>query len=211
MHAVNSEHLLKTEGRVVLKNNRHGKSAVLTHDDYSKIRKKVRSKKYKLLVDIAWFTGERIGALCQLKISDCYDDNFTPRSHINFQARTRKASPSGKRRTRQLKAHSTLVEPLRGYKPNASISEYIFHDRSGTSHIGSIWCDRILRSAVERAALEAKGISWHSFRRTFATRLHRSGVSIYVISKMLDHADVRTTQEYIDVFEDQIEGAIEVL
>ncbi|BAY85993.1 integrase family protein [Calothrix parasitica NIES-267] len=194
-----------------MKNNRHGKSAILTYSDYSKIRKQVRSKKYKLLIDLGWFTGERIGALCQLKISDCYDDKLISRSHINFKARTRKASPSGKRRTRQLKAHSTLIESLQAYKPDTNISEYIFHGRDGVDHITTRWCDKILRAAVERAGLEAKGISWHSFRRTFATRLHRSGVSIFVISKLLDHSDVRTTQEYIDVFEDQIEGAIEAL
>lgn len=194
-----------------MKNNRHGKASVLSKEDYSKIRKQIRSKKYKLLIDIAWFTGERIGALCQLKISDCYDDNLKPRELINFQARTRKASPTGKNRTRQLKMHSTLLEALQGYTPSTETSDYVFHDRSGDSHISPRWADKILRAAVERAGLEAKGISWHSFRRTFATRLHKAGVSIFVISKMLDHSDVRTTQEYIDVFSDQIEGAIEAL
>lgn len=193
-----------------MKNNRHGKAAILSKEDYSKIRKQVRSKKYKLLIDIAWFTGERIGALCQLKISDCYDDNLQPRDYINFQARTRKATPSGKQRTRQIKAHSILIEALQGYNPNLDC-EYIFHNRSGEKHITPRCADKILRSAIERAGLEAKGISWHSFRRTFATRLHKAGVSIFVISKMLGHSNVRTTQEYIDVFEDQIEGAIEAL
>lgn len=195
---------------MILKNNRHGKSAVLSHDDYFKIRKQIRSKKYKLLVDIAWFTGERIGALSQLKISDCYDDNLQPRKLINFQARTRKASPSGRRRTRQLTTHSSLLAALEAYKPNLEF-EYLFHDRSGEGHITPRWCDRVLRAAVERANLSAKGISWHSFRRTFATRLHRNGVGIYTISKILDHSDVRTTQEYIEVDNDQIEGAIEAL
>ena len=193
-----------------MKNNRHGKAAILSQEDYSRIRKQVRSKKYKLLIDIAWFTGERIGALCQLKISDCYDDKLQPRKHINFQARTRKATPNGKRRTRQLATHSTLIESLQGYNPNLDF-EYLFHDRSGQSHITPRWCDRILRSACERAGLTPKGISWHSFRRTFATRLHRNGVGIYTISKILDHSNVRTTQEYIDVNQDEIHGAIEAL
>lgn len=206
-----SELYLKIKGSRKLKNNRHGKAAILSKEDYSKIRKQIRSKKYKLLIDIAWFTGERVNALTQLKISDCYDDNLNSRTYINFQARTRKATPSGKRRTRQLKTHSTLLEALQGYNPNREVSEYLFPDRSGESHISPRWADKILRDAVERAGLGAKGISWHSFRRTFATRLHRAGISIFVISKMLDHSNVRTTQEYIDVFEDQIEGAIEAL
>ena len=194
-----------------MKNNRHGKAAILSKEEYSKIRKQTKSDKYKLLIDIAWFTGERINALTQLKISDCYDDNLKPRNYINFQARTRKASPKGIKRTRQLKAHSILIEALKGYMPDRNTSEYLFHNRSGEGPITVRWSDKILRASIERAGLSAKGISWHSFRRTFATRLHRAGVSIFVISKMLDHSDVRTTQQYIDLFEDQIEGALEAL
>ena len=193
-----------------MKNNRHGQAAVISESDYSKIRKQVRSQKYKLLIDFAWFTGERIGALSQIKINDVYSLERSPRRYITFQAQTRKASPDGKKRTRQLIMHSTLRESLQSYKPNFDC-DWVFPDREGANHISVRWLDKVLRAAVERAGLTAKGISWHSFRRTFATRLHRNGVAIYTISKILGHADVRTTQRYIEVNEDQIEGAIEAL
>ena len=99
-----------------MKNNRHGQAAIISDNDYSKIRKQIRSKKYKLLLDLAWFTGERWGALVKLKVADIYNSG-TVRNHITFKASTRKASPDGKRQTRQLIVHSTLVEILQGYKP----------------------------------------------------------------------------------------------
>ena len=37
--------------------------------------------------------------------------------------------------------------------------------------------------------------SWHGLKRTFATRLAHKGLDIYKISKLLGHADVRTTQK----------------
>ena len=160
-----------------MKNNRFGQAAIISDYDYSKIRKQIRSKKYKLLLDLAWFTGERWGALVQLKVADVYNDDGTVRSHITFKASTRKASPDGKRQTRQVIVHSTLAESLQGYKPDDDC-EWLFPNRSHDGHITLNWADKDLRAAVERAGLEAKGISTHSTRRTFITKLHRNGVDL---------------------------------
>ena len=193
-----------------MKNNRHGQAAILSNNDYSKIRKYLKSKKYILLIDIAWFTGERIGALIRLKVSDCYDENLKPRETITFQANTRKASPDGSKKTRQLHIHSTLKESLKAYKP-AGDSEFLFHNRSGENHITPRWADKILRSALDAAELTAKGISWHSFRRTFITRLHRKGTDLYTIRRITGHKDLKSLERYVEIDVDQIKGAIEAL
>nr|MCC5640549.1 site-specific integrase [Nostoc sp. CHAB 5844] len=91
-----------------MKNNRNGQAAILTETDYSKIRRHIKSQKYKLLFDLAWYTGERWGALVQLSVEDVYNSDGTPREYINFRARTRKASPDGKRKTRQVPVHPVL-------------------------------------------------------------------------------------------------------
>ncbi len=44
-----------------MKNNRHGQAALITEFEYVKIRSKIDKPKYKLLFDIAKFTGERWG------------------------------------------------------------------------------------------------------------------------------------------------------
>lgn len=193
-----------------MKNNRHGQAAIMSDADYSKIRKQIRSKKYKLLLDLAWFTGERWGALTQLKISDVYNSDGTVRSHITFKANTRKASPDGKRQTRQVIVHSTLSEILQGYKPSTT-SEWLFPNREHDSHITLRWSDKILRAAVERAGLEGKGISTHSTRRTFITKLHRNGVDLYTIKKITGHKDLKSLERYVDIDSDRIKGAIEAL
>jgi integrase/recombinase XerD len=72
-----------------LKTDRHGQACLLSDADYSKIRKQIKSKKYKLLFDLAWYTGERWGALVQLRVEDCYNPSGSPRDYINFRARTR--------------------------------------------------------------------------------------------------------------------------
>ena len=94
-----------------------GQAAVLSDADYSKIRKQIKSRKYKLLWDLAWYTGERWGALVQLRVADVYNEDGTPSECINFRARTRKAKPKKStnstkpkqiRKNRQVPTHPIL-------------------------------------------------------------------------------------------------------
>jgi integrase len=193
-----------------MKNNRNGQSATITDADYSKIRKQIKSKKYKLLLDLAWYTGERWGALVQLTIEDVYNSDGTPREYINFRAVTRKATPDGKRQTRQVPVHPTLGESLGNYKPDED-SIWLFPNRENDGHISLRWADQILRAAVDRAGLSAKGISTHSTRRSFITKLHRNGTDLYTIKKITGHKDFKALERYVEIDSDRVKGAINAL
>lgn len=193
-----------------MKINRNGQAAILSQSDYSKIRKQIKSQKYKILLDLAWYTGERWGALVKLRVEDVYAENLTPREYINFRARTRKASPDGKRKTRQVPLHPVLKESLPGYKPDAN-SQWLFPNRSGEKAISLRWADMILRAAVEKAGLSAKGISTHSTRRSFITNLAKRGVGIATIKKVTGHTDLKTLSRYIEVSDEDVKNAISTL
>ncbi|MBG1263090.1 tyrosine-type recombinase/integrase [Nostoc commune] len=193
-----------------MKNNRNGQAAVLTNADYSKIRKQVKSQKYKLLLDIAWYTGERWGALVKLQLMDCYNIDGTPREYINFRARTRKATPTGERKTRQVPVHSTLAELLTAYKPESD-SMWLFPSREGDKPMGLRWADEILRTAVDIAGLCNKGISTHSTRRSFITNLANKGVNLATIKKITGHTDLKVLSGYIEVTDEDTKRAIATL
>ncbi|AFY43753.1 site-specific integrase [Nostoc sp. PCC 7107] len=201
-----------------MKNDREGQAAILSETDYSKIRKSIRSRKYKLLFDLAWYTGERWGALVQLRIVDVYDDNGTPRDYINFRARTRKASPNSKskanpnakRKNRQVPVHPVLKELLLAYKPDND-SLFLFPCRDGDKPISLRWADAILRTAVEKAGLSAKGISTHSTRRSFITHLAKKGINLATIKKITGHTDLKVLSQYIEVSDDDVREAIATL
>jgi integrase/recombinase XerD len=72
-------------GNFSMKNDRCGKAATLTNNDYSKLRRNIKTPKYKLLLDLAWYTGERWGALIQLRVSDVYNSDGSPRDVITFR------------------------------------------------------------------------------------------------------------------------------
>lgn len=189
----------------------HGQAAIISDADYQKIRKSTRCKKYRLLFDIARYTGERWGALVQLGINDVYDDSWSPRSSITFRARTRKASPNGKRTTRQVPIHPSLLELLEAYRPE-DVSCWLFPSRVDfSSHITLKAADLMFRAAVEAAALGHKGYSTHSTRRTFITRLWEQGVDLHTIQLLTGHSDTKSLVRYIEADPERIKKAIALL
>lgn len=192
-----------------MKNLRSGQSAILSDSEYFKIRREFRSEKYKLLWDLAWYTGERWGALVQLQIKDVYQSNGKPHEYITFRASTRKARPDGKRETRQIPVHKALRDSLLAYKPTSEA--WLFPNRVGEGSINIRLADKILRSAVERAGMEHLGISTHSTRRSFITKLHEKGVDLYTIQKITGHSDLKALGRYVEIGSDRVKGAIAIL
>ncbi len=193
-----------------MKNNRHGQAEILTNSEFYKIRQHIKSKKYKLLLDLAWYTGERWGAITKLKVEDVYNSDGSPRCEITFRAATRKAAPDGVRKTRQLPVHTVLEESLLSYKPEFN-SVWLFPCRDGLKPISFKWADLIFRTAVENAGLATKGISTHSTRRTFITKLHRQGTDLYTIKKITGHQDFKSLEKYVEIDCDRVKGAINTL
>ena len=51
-----------------------------------------------------------------------------------------------------------------------------------------------LKSALKRAGLS--GITWHTFRHTFASRLTRNGEDLVTVKELLGHSTIATTMRY---------------
>lgn len=54
-------------------------------------------------------------------------------------------------------------------------------------------------------------LNFHSLRHTFASWLVQKGVSIYVVSRLLGHADIKTTEIYAHLRRDDLKNATEIL
>jgi integrase/recombinase XerD len=184
-----------------MKNNRFGTASLISDLEFSKIRKKIETPKYKILLDLAWYTGERWGALVQLQINDVYDENI-PREIITFRKNTRK----GKISTRQIPIHPNLKEQLSNYAPKDPV--WMFPNRDGSKHMTLRHAYNIFMTAVESAGLGGKGISTHSTRRSFITKLHSNGVSTFTISKITGHKDLKSLSHYVEVDDNFMKNAI---
>ena len=65
------------------------------------------------------------------------------------------------------------------------------------------------RKAADRAGLE--GFKLHSLRRRFASALIAAGVDIYTVSKLLGHADLKTTMVYAKMGLGTMQAAVNTL
>jgi len=114
--------------------NRCGKAATITPSEYLKIRKQIKTDKYKLLWDLAWYTGERWGAIIQLKVADVYDRTTKPKDTLIFKSITRKHRPDGSAENVEIPVHEALRESLLRFEPQGA-SIWLFPSRCGSKPI----------------------------------------------------------------------------
>ena len=55
------------------------------------------------------------------------------------------------------------------------------------------------------------GATSHSGRKTWLTKLSSKGVGVRVLAEMAGHASIQTTQRYIDVNDDMMRSAAELI
>ena len=180
------------------KNNRNGQAEILSDAELDRIFKQLKSRDHKLFFSIARYTGERFGAIAKLKISDVYDSTCRVLPEITFPASIRKGSPDGSRSTRQAFVFPRLGEALAAYRPTECDRLWLF-----PSIIKDGQCitwkaaDNWLRRAVAAAGLSHRGISGHSLRRSFITKLYESGMDIHNIQQITGHKSLSVVQLYI--------------
>ena len=89
------------------------------------------------------------------------------------------------------------AEMLRMYQDKEPISVSVF------DHLSTRQMNRLISDMGERSGLQAiveplgRSISPHCFRHAFATHCYEAGMEIYDVQKLLGHADLATSNDYI--------------
>lgn len=174
--------------------------------DYCKLRQGFLKSQHQLILDIAYATGERWGAILRLTVSDVYLNPIQaiPHQNVTFRKSTRKD-----KETRQCPISSGLELRLRAYRP--PLIGYLFASPYAIEqHLTDRSADMALRRAIDRAGLSGRGFSTHSTRRGLINRLHNAGTSIKLIQAITGHKSLSVLAGYIDVSDTQKRHAIEV-
>lgn len=85
--------------------------------------------------------------------------------------------------------------------------------RSGVKrrhHMDESNIQKAVRRAVTKSGI-TKRITSHTFRHSFATHLLESGTNIRVVQKLLGHADVKTTEIYTHVLQQNLQAVVSPL
>jgi integrase/recombinase XerD len=176
-----------------MKNNRKGQAALWTSQLIKQMRSRLKSPTQRLIFEISLYTGERMGAICQLRVSDIYDQNGKVLGTITFAGSIRKATKHGEAATRQVAVHPDLVYYLENYQHKRD--GYLFPTNSKSGHISYNAVDNYWRQIL--SDLGVSGYSTHSSRRWVINQLRKAGVSIVTIAETMG-MNINTVRHYLD-------------
>src|SRR5215831_7017236 len=111
------------------------------------------------------------------------------------------------------KGGKSRIVPLDPESEAHRILARVIRERRGKYLFASPWAkdkacgvDESLAAAAKQAELE--GITLHTLRHTFGTRLVASGVDLRTVQELMGHADVQTTMIYVHIIEGSKQAAI---
>ena len=134
----------------------------------------------KVWIGLLATTGMRISELQLLRWED-----------IDFEHNLIEIRGKGKKE-RILHTTGEALEELRAFKDRKPCNGLIF----------GLYGQREMRYQLYKALApysQAKQLSPHAIRHTFATNLATNGVNVTTIASILGHNDIKTTQKYIDL------------
>jgi integrase/recombinase XerD len=158
-----------------------------------------------LLVALLRYTGERIGAVLQLRYEDCYCGD-RPRSEILFRKRTRK----GQTEAREVFVGTKLADCLRAYRPVAATGYLFPSPENPTKPITYAEAYRWFQLGLQKSQLAAAGYSWHSFRRTFATKMAKK-LPLSELQKVTGNKSLDVLRGYVETDPQAIANAMNSL
>jgi len=144
--------------------------------------------------------GLRVAEVCALDIADILTDQDGETALFVRQGKGRKdrTVPVQADVARYIRAYlATTKRRLGGDGPL-----FRAHDRADGKLVRGRLSTRAVGDVVNRctaaSGIDAKHVSPHALRHTFALRSLRRGGNVVAVSKLLGHASITTTQRYVD-------------
>lgn len=158
---------------------------ILTPTEYRALRDAARNDPRMFgIIELLLQTGIRIGELAQLKLADVQGDAL-------------RITPYEKHEERMVPLNRPAKEALKRY---LDIRPHVKESRVFVTKSGKPFLVRNIRTAVERyfRISEIKGTKVNDLRHTFVAHHLRHGVSLIVLSKILGHKRLSTTERYLE-------------
>lgn len=174
-----------------------------TKEDFNKLLEAIESEDLKDLVQFAVNTGLRQMELITLEWSQInFNDNFLILDNNNGHI-----TKSKRIRTIPLNLVCSDIIKKRYEKTDFRTQNIFTLDRNP---ISQDWLSKKFKKYVIKAKVNSK-LNFHSLRHTNASWLVQSGVNIYVVSKLLGHADIKTTEIYAHLRTEDLRNAVNQL
>ncbi len=165
------------------------------------------AERNRAAIMLSYLAGLRVGEIAALRMTDVYDSQNEVRDQIVLKAIYTKGNEA-----RTVYVSRRLKNALARYKSRlvakTNADGPLLTTQKRTSFSANTLC-QLFGDLYRKAGID--GASSHSGRRAFITKLAHSGISAKVIMTLAGHKHLGTTQRYIDVNDEMLREAVEVI
>lgn len=186
------------------------KKKAFTEIECEKLRQAARTSMERAIIEVLLSTGCRVSELCMMKRDEIESDHITVHGkgnkdrvvYLNAKAQMALLNYLNERKDKSPYIFpkgiydAKLVKNAEWYKDAKLVADGM-RDKGGI--------ESIMRRIGKRAGVE--NTHPHRFRRTCATLALQRGMPIELVSKMLGHEQLTTTQIYLDLNETELASA----
>lgn len=184
---------------------------VLTETELKRVMAVIAQMKHaprnRLAVMLSHLAGLRVGEIAALTLHDVFDADGNVREQLRLSATITKGGHArtvfiNEKLRREIERYKT------GWSNPHSPDDPVLLTQKRTAFSANTLC-QLMGQIYRQAGID--GATSHSGRRWFITRLAHSGVSPKVIMTLAGHRNLTTTQRYIDVRDEMMKAAVELL
>ena len=158
----------------------------ITKDEVKRLINVIDNPKHKLIVQLIYSAGLRLGELTRLKLKD-----------LNFTNQTIFVRCSKGKKDRYTILSPKLKEQIEAYIDLYKPSYWLFEGQHGGKYADKS-VQQIMKNAVIKSGINADA-TVHTLRHSFATHMIEAGVDIRIVQEYLGHSDIKTTEIYTHV------------
>lgn len=160
----------------------------------------------RAIVLTTFLSGLRVGEVAALRYMDILDADEEVRSEVRLDATQTKGNEG-----RVVFINAKLQKELASYVkavPYQNLADKLFYTQKNEGFTANT-LTQFFHYLYRAVGIE--GASSHSGRRTFITNLASKGVGVRVLMELSGHKNISTTQAYIDVNDDMMRKAVELI
>lgn len=174
--------------------------------DYISTRK--HSARNRALLMITFLAGMRVAEVASLRFSDVVDSDGNIRNEIRLTPAMTKGQYARVVFVNE-RLRKELEKYIRFYNPVNKSMKFFYSQKRNSDGFSSNSLTQHFHFLYRRAGLD--GASSHSGRRSFITNLASKGVSVRVLMSLAGHRSISTTQSYIDINDNMLRSAVELV
>lgn len=167
------------------------------------------SERNRVMVLLTFYSGMRVGEVAKLKWSDVIGIEGKIKDQIRLTPEQTKGSDS-----RVVMLGEKIQKELSDYEKSVpdklkQLNKPLIYSQQNRNGFNSNSLSQTFKEIFKRSGID--NATSHSGRRTFITRLAKKGIGVRVLMALSGHKNLSTTQLYIDVNDDMLKDAVNMI